>query len=315
MAKVSVITPAYNVAAYIGAAIESVAAQTVGDWEMLVVDDGSTDGTAAVATAYAARDSRIQLIRQANGGISAARNRALAVARGEYLAILDGDDIWEPSFLEAQLAVFAREPAVDIVTGNGWFLGGSRHGLAARPSPDPRPHPTLATILADETSVFIMSVMRRRVYETVGGFDETLRTNEDYDFWLRAAAAGFRFHRNDEPLGHYRRRDDSLSANDVRMLTGILIVFDKTRPVLADRPAELQILERQVARFKRERHAAAARVALTSGDGGGAATHLSALYDHGGGVMMKIASVAARWTPRLLARAYQMKRARQQAAS
>lgn len=314
MAAVSVIMPAFNVAPYIGAAIESVQAQTCADWELLIVDDGSTDDTAGIARDCAARDARVRLLQQPNAGISAARNLALREATGDFLAILDSDDLWEPGFLAAQLAIFERCPDVDIVTGNGWFLGGRRHGLPARPYPDTRPQPTLASILEDEESIFIMSVMRRRVAEALGGFDESLRTNEDYDFWLRAALAGFRFMRNDEPLGHYRRRDDSASASDIRMLTGILLVFDKLRPLLADRPAERRIAEAQVARFEREQLAARAREALNTGHVDAAAGHLADLYRHSGGAAIKLASVMARWTPRLLARAYQLRRARQGAA-
>ena len=307
--------PAYNVAPYIGAAIESVIAQTEPDWELLIVDDGSTDRTAGVVRAYAQADSRVRLLTQANAGISSARNHALRSADGDFLAILDSDDLWEPGFLAAQLALFRQHPDVDIVTGNGWFLGGTWHGAPARPWPDARPQPTLASILADEEAVFIMSVMRRRVHETIGGFNETLRTNEDYEFWLRAAAAGFRFLRNDEPLAHYRRRGDSLSSSDVRMLTGILVVYGNIRPLLAERPAERQILERQVARFERERHAASARQALQAGDAAGASFHLARLSEQGGGYRMKVASCLARWTPGLLVRAYEFRRTRQRAAS
>jgi glycosyltransferase involved in cell wall biosynthesis len=315
MAKVSVIMPAYNVAGYIGAAIGSVQAQTVADWELLVVDDGSTDSTPDVVQESASRDPRIRLLRRSNGGIAAARNTALRVSTGEFLAILDGDDLWAPRYLAAQLDIFSRRPEVDIVTGNGWFLGGRRNGRPARPWPDNRPHPTLAGILADEEAVFIMSIMRRRVYERVGEFDERLRSNEDYDYWLRSAVAGCTFHRNDEPLSYYRRRDDSVSSSEVRMLLGILVVYEHTRPLLADFPTELAILEAQVARFQRELHAAEARAALDAGNGAVAATHLSALYDQGGGAKIKLASMMARWAPRLLARAYQLRRGRQEAAS
>src|SRR6185503_4285049 len=134
------------------------------------------------------------------------------------------------------------------------------------------------TILADETSIFIMSVFRRRVYDGIGGFDEALRSNEDYDYWLRAAMAGFTFWRNDRPLCRYRRRDDSVSAVEITMLAGILRVYAKLRPLLIGRPAELQSLDAQVARFERESLAAQARVALTAGDVATAAGHLSALY-------------------------------------
>lgn len=315
MAKISVIMPAYNVAAYIGAAIESVIAQTVADWELIIVNDGSTDATAAVVEAFAATDPRVRLLHKDNGGISTARNHALRQAGGELLAILDGDDLWEPNYLERQVDLFERHPDIDIVTGNGWFLGGRQHAMPARPWPDRRPQPTLATILGDETSIFILSIMRRRVYDTIGGFDETMRSNEDYHFWLRAAVAGFRFLRNDEPLGHYRRRDDSVSASDLRMLNGILVVYDKIRPLLSDRPEELRIANAQVARFERQRLAEQAKIALGNGNVAEAAERLDALYEHGGGVGVKLASLMARWTPGLFSRAYQFRRARQEAAS
>jgi glycosyltransferase involved in cell wall biosynthesis len=308
--------PAYNVAPFIGAAIESVIAQTMSDWELLIADDASTDSTTSIVQAYSTRHPRVLLLRhQVNGGISVARNRALRQATGDFLAILDSDDLWEPNYLAAQLAILSAHPDVAIITGNGWFLGGRRHGLPARPWPDSRPQPTLPGILADEASIFIMSIMRRGVYDAIGGFDEELRSNEDYLFWVRAAIAGFRFIRNDEPLAHYRRRDDSVSASDVRMLAGALLVYEKIRPLLAGRPVELRIVERQIARFERDRLAAKARDALNAGHVDVAADHLSALYAHSGGAIVKLASVMARWTPRLFSRAYRMRRARQEAAS
>jgi glycosyltransferase involved in cell wall biosynthesis len=315
MATVSVIMGGFNAAPYIGAAIESVQSQTFTDWELVVVDDGSTDSTAEIVAAFAAGDARVRLIRQTNKGISAARNRALSEATGAWLALLDSDDLWEPRFLEAQLAIFARHPEVDIVTGNGWFLGGPHHGLPARPWPDTRPAPTLASILADETAIFIMSIMRRRVYTALGGFDEALRTNEDYEFWLRAAARGFVFIRNDEPLGHYRRHRDSLSASDTRMVTGIVRVYEKMHAALADRPDERQIAAAQLHRFQRQQLAVQARDALEAGEAGLAVERLNALYAHGGGTFVRIAGIVARWAPKLVSRAYQLRRGRQEAAS
>lgn len=309
MATVSVIMPAYNVAPYIGEAVESVQSQTFADWELLVVDDGSTDATAEIVRKYARNDARITLLQKANGGIATARNMALVRSTGQFIAILDSDDVWEPSYLSEQLAIFAARPETDIVTANGWFMGSRLDGELARPFPDSRPQPTLLTILSDETSIFIMSIFRRRVYETIGGFDEAFRTNEDYDYWLRAAIAGFRFWRNDRPVCHYRRRDDSVSAVDVRMLAGILRVYGKLRPLLADRPEEARALEAQVARFERESLAAHARMALTAGDVATAANHLSALYAQGGGPAVGVASFMARHMPKLLARAYQLRRA------
>lgn len=302
--------PAYNVAPYIGEAIESVLQQAFTDFELLIVDDGATDGTGDIAELYASRDARIRVIHQRNAGISAARNHALRLAESPIIAILDSDDAWHPAYLQTQMAVLQARPDVDVVTGNAWFLGGPLNGCTARPWPDSRPAPTLAEMLADETSVFIMCIFRRSVAEEVGFFDEGLRTNEDYDFWLRAACAGFTFHRNDRPLGYYRRRDDSLSASELRMLPGILQVFRKLRPSLLNRPFELSILDTQIARFETEQVAAEARCAIEMGDFAAASRHLDRLHGRRGGTALRVARLMARWTPALLSTMYHARRAR-----
>jgi glycosyltransferase involved in cell wall biosynthesis len=310
MPAVSIIVPAYNVAPYVGPALDSVLGQTFADFEALVIDDGSTDQTPAIIRQYAERDSRIRVFRQPNGGISSARNHGLRNASAPLIALLDSDDMWLPEFLATQVEDLGKHPEVDIVTGNAWFLGSHRDGQPARPTPDTRPGPDLRTIVADETIIFIMSVFRRRVYETIGGFDERLRTNEDYDFWIRAAVEGFVFARNDTPLGYYRRREDSLSASELRMLRGIIRVYDKTRPAVLDRPAVLATLDAQLARFESERLAAEARNAIETGDFAAARDHLAALYARRGGAFLALARFMAQWSPGLLARAYRLRRAR-----
>ena len=307
MPGVTVLMPAYNVEAYIADAIGSVLAQTFPDFELLVVDDGATDQTAAIAETFVRRDSRVRLVRKTNGGLSSARNAALRHSTAPVIAILDSDDLWDPQFLAAQIAILAERPEVDIVSGNARNLGGSAHGRPVRPSPDPRPAPGLLEILADEEAIFIMSVFRRRVYEVVGDFDETMRSNEDYDYWIRAAIAGFRFARNDRPLGWYRRRDDSLSASDARMLRGILRVYTKVAPLLSGNPAAARILERQVARFETERVAAEARDAIRAGDFVVARERLNALRQRRGGAAVRLAAVLAQWSPRLLAHAFRVR--------
>lgn len=259
--RVSVIMPAYNVAEFIGIAIDSVLAQTFSDLELIVVDDGSTDETASIVQQRQAADGRglVHLIRQSNQGLAAARNAALAVAKGECFALLDSDDLWEPSFLASQMSVLDRDAGVAIVTGNARYIGGPEHGAPVRPHPDPRPDPNLRTILGDERAVFIMSVFRRSVFDRIGGFKPKFRTNEDYDFWLRAASAGFRFVRNSAPLAGYRIRAESLSADEVRMLRGILAVYADARPMLPVGSIERSTLDRQVRRFQAELFAALAR--------------------------------------------------------
>ena len=313
MPSVSVIMPAYNVEPYVRGAIRSALAQTYTNFEVIVVDDGSRDGTADAVREASKEDSRVRLVQQPNRGLAGARNTALRAARGEYFALLDSDDLWEPQFLAEQMAVLEARPDVDIVTGNGWYLEGPRHGEVARPSPDPRPEPCLASIIGDERAVFIMSVVRRRVYTSIGAFDEEMRSNEDYDFWLRAAVAGFTFARNDRPLGHYRVRADSLSASDVRMLRGILHVYRKLRPLIAHRPAEMAILERQIARFETELLAAEARLAIEIADFEAAREHLGALHARRGGAALGLARLLARWSPKTLKRVLRLRKPRPQA--
>jgi glycosyltransferase involved in cell wall biosynthesis len=310
MPLVSVIMPAYNVEPYVGDAIRSALAQTFTDFELVVVDDGSTDGTANVVKDLARQDRRVALVQQANCGLAGARNSAMRAARGEYFALLDSDDLWDQQFLETQVALLESRPEVDIVTGNAWYLGGPNHAQVARPYPDPRPDPSLASIIGDEWSVFIMSVFRRRVYTAIGPFDESMRSNEDYDFWLRAAIAGFTFARNDRPLGHYRVRTDSLSASNVRMLRGILHVYTKLKPEIAGRARELQILERQVMRFEGELLAAEARLAIEIADFKAAQEFLGALHQRRGGVSLGLAHFLSRWAPSMLPRALRLRRSR-----
>ena len=311
MPAVSVIMPAYNVDQYIDAAIGSVRRQTFTDLELIIVDDGSVDRTYDVAQRHVQEDSRLRLVHQENGGLSAARNTALRHSSAPIVAMLDSDDLWTPTFLEKQVGILTANPSVDIVTTNSWILGGARDGEVARPYPDPRPTPDLVSILADELAVFVMCVFRRRVIDVIGNFDESLRTNEDYDFWVRAALAGFRFTRNDMPLGYYRQRADSLSADDMRMLRGILRVYAKNRPALLYYHPALEILDLQIKRFQAELIAAEARHAMDTQDFKSAQERIAEL--DGGGAKLGLVKMMSRWTPGLLWKAYQMRRNRKQA--
>jgi glycosyltransferase involved in cell wall biosynthesis len=297
--RVSVIMPAYNAEAYIAQSIESVLAQTCTDYELIIVNDGSTDGTAAMVDGYVrARPDKIRVITQTNRGLAAARNAAMREAAGRIFALLDSDDEWAPAFLAEQLRILDAEPDVEIVTGNAYNRGGREDGRTARPFPDPRPAPGLLEILADETAVFVMAVFRRQVADAIGGFDEDFRTNEDYDFWIRAARAGFRFRRNPRPLGWYRRHAASLSANDVRMLTGILRVYRKTLAGVPSGSPAVAIIERQIARFETERVAAQLRAAVADGDATAAAAFADALRARRGGWLLGALSLALHHAPR-----------------
>jgi glycosyltransferase involved in cell wall biosynthesis len=305
---VSVITPAWNAAAHLRETIASVRAQTFVDWEWLIVDDGSTDETVAIVEESVAADPRIRLLKQSHAGPSTARNLAMAAAAGRYCAFLDSDDVWYPEFLQAQVDVFSRHPDTGLVTGNGYFLGGPFDGRPARPLAAGRAVLTLRDLIEDECSVFIMTVFRREIFETIGGFDEAQWTSEDYDFWLRAALAGFVFRRNPRPLGRYRVRGDSLSRNRIRMIRGILQTFAKTRPHCPAGTAVRSLLDAQVRRWESELLLEEGKEALERRDYSGAARRLRALRARGGSRLVGLTAWLAEHAPPAAVLVYRIRR-------
>jgi glycosyltransferase involved in cell wall biosynthesis len=264
--RVTIITPAYNAQRSLAATLDSALRQTVPDFELIVVDDGSTDSTVTVAESYAARDPRVRVIRQPNGGSAVARNTAIRAARGELFALLDSDDLWMPDFLARQLAILSEHPDIDIVSANAVNLGGVLDGTPLKPVSDGWAPVSLLDLIEVEDSVCIMTVFRRRVVERTGGFDPCVRDNEDYDLWLRAACAGCAIAFNARPSAYYRRHSDSKSANEVRMLAGIVGVLENARALCASRPKEVAAINRQIARFDRRRLLVTGRTALVRGD-------------------------------------------------
>jgi teichuronic acid biosynthesis glycosyltransferase TuaG len=249
---VSIITPAYNAEAYLPETIASVLAQSLTNFELLIVDDKSTDGTLGLARAFACRDARIKVIASPeNQGQPTARNFAMRQARGQFFALLDSDDVWQPSYLQEQMSVFEQIGDAAVVTANAINRGGPLDGRPLWPVTSGLRRLTLRDILSAEDSVCIMSMFRRQVFETIGGFDSRWRASEDYHFWVRAAHAGFVVIRNARPLAFYRRRPDSESSNDRRMLRGIIPMFKEIEQLCADRPVERAEVRRQIAAFRR----------------------------------------------------------------
>jgi len=304
---VTVITPAYNAARFLADTIESVRRQTFHDWELVIIDDGSTDETVAIVERYAAADDRIRLLKQPNAGPSAARNHGMRAARGRYFAFLDSDDQWMPEFLEHQLDVFARYSDTSLVTANAFYLGGPQNGQPRRRLSNGNAVLTLEDIIKNDSAVFIMTVFRREVFERIGGLDEGQWTSEDYDFWIRAALAGFVFRVTTKPLALYRRHEGSLSADSARMLRGILYTYDKTRHACpAGTPARMA-LDRQIARFERELLLVEGKQALERRDYQTAADRLNALRGRGAGTLIGVTAWLAEHAPAAALLAYRLR--------
>ena len=224
---VSVIIPAYNVAPYIAEALESLFAQTRRNFEAIVINDGSTDETEEKLGPY--RD-RIVYIKQKNGGVMAARNAGLRVARGRYVALLDGDDLWAPKFLETLVGMLESDESLSVAYPNAVFLGSPNYSGRLYQEVFPATEPvTFDRVLQRKCHIFGSLVMRREALDDVGLFDETLEGQgaEDFELWLRMLQRGHRFKFTTESLAKYRWRHDSLSNTGIGSLSCLISVYEK----------------------------------------------------------------------------------------
>lgn len=183
MPNVSVIIPTHNRRDFVREAIASVLAQTYQDFELIVVDDGSTDGTADAVREFPST----RYIFQENRGVSVARNRGVEMSRGTLLAFLDSDDLWQPQKLAMQVAFFALHAEAQICQTEEIWL---RNGV--RVNPGHKHRKPSGDIFSRSLQLCLVSpsavMMRREFFERMGGFDESLPACEDYDLWLRIAA-------------------------------------------------------------------------------------------------------------------------------
>src|SRR5450755_935243 len=214
--RVSVIIPAHNSAVTLPETLASVLAQTYDDWDCIVADDASTDDTLVVAQAAG---PRVRSVHSAtNVGPAGARNLAIGHAGGELLAFLDADDVWEPEYLERQVAAFdAAGPRVGVVAANAYFLTAAGRAGLTYAEVHGRAANVGLTELLRSNRIFISALVPKAVVDEVGGFSTECWGSEDHDLWLRVVQAGYRVIATDEPLVGYRVRDASVSANALSM--------------------------------------------------------------------------------------------------
>ncbi len=240
---VSVVIPAYNAARLIVPTLDTVRAQTFQGYETVVVDDGSTDGTAEVAQAYFARHTMHgRVLRQDHRGVSAARNAGIRAAAGTYVALLDSDDLWYPEKLAEVMVEFERRPEADLIchdeniTRNNQLVRVSRRRL-------PRGDAYEALLFHGNVLSPSATTVRRDAALALGGFDERAeyQTVEDYDFWMRfSRERAIRF--MNRVLGEYVLHEESASRRTVyhhvaleRMLQDHLTAYLRVRSDLATR--------------------------------------------------------------------------------
>lgn len=247
----SIIVPADQAADTIARTLESVIRQTRQDWEAIVVDDGSRDDTAILAARIAATDPRIRLVRQANCGAAAARNRGLSEARGAWTLFLDADDMIDRRYLARMHRRLRVRPQADAVACAHVRL--DARGVVIARQPVPRLDRDALAHCRRGPPVAIHAVLgRTALLRDLGGFDATLATNEDWDLWLRMAQAGVRFTIERRALAQYRCTPASLTRNGEQML----------RDMQADTPLAGRL--RRLAVCERRRSAAHAQAADTA---------------------------------------------------
>ncbi len=224
---VSVIIPAYNVAPHIAEALDSLFAQTWRDFEAIVINDGSTDETEERIASYC---DRIVYMKQKNSGVMSARNAGLRAARGRYIALLDGDDLWAPRFLETLVGMLQSDASLSVAFPNAVFLGSPNFAGRLYQEVFPVVEPvTFDCVLRRECHIFGSLVMRREALDDVGLFDESLKGQgaEDLELWLRMLQRGHRFKFTTESLAKYRWRRDSLSNTGIGLLSCVISVYEK----------------------------------------------------------------------------------------
>ena len=215
----SIIIPCFNAATTLPETLASLQAQTLTDWEALLIDDGSSDATREIIAQAALADPRLHLLRNPRKGPSAARNHGVTQARGEIIAFCDADDLWAPQKLACMAALFGRPDADAAFARIGFFRDRLEDAQAF--STVPQGALSVATLLG-ENPVCTMSnlCIRKTSFAASGGFDETLVHNEDLEWLIRLAGAGAQIVGHDETLVWYRNNAFGLSADFGAMRAG-----------------------------------------------------------------------------------------------
>lgn len=235
--RVAVIIPAYGVAHLVSDSITSLKKQDFQAWEAYIIDDGAPDDVAAAVAPHLS-DPRIHFLSTNNNGVSAARNHAIRASSAPYIALLDGDDLFRPDYLESMVPVLDANPDVSIVTCNARKFGAVTKDInVVGPQQNRGRTGNLADLLAERFNIYIGSLFRRADFDRVGGFDEGMSHSEDFDLWVRLLMNDSKVFYVDRVLCDYRVRSDSASTDYLKLLRGKLRTYDKVLTAIPDSPA------------------------------------------------------------------------------
>jgi glycosyltransferase involved in cell wall biosynthesis len=305
--SVSVVIPAYNCAAYIAEALDSVFAQTFKDFEVVVVNDGSPD-TEDLERALEPYRGRVVYLRQENRGVSAARNTGIRAARAPLVAFLDADDLWEPSYLEEQVTAMREDRTLAVRYPNTLIFGDAPQ--AGKTFMDVNPsegEATIEALMTQRCTVGNSVMARRESVINAGLFDEELKRSEDFDLWLRILAGGGRVGYTRRVLARYRRYAGSLSSDPVEMASDIVRVFDKAERTLGLSESQRAVLSRERERFRAGLRLQEGKRAFVRGDSRAALDALGEANRFLRSRKLSLAMLLIKIAPGLLLRAYDLR--------
>jgi glycosyltransferase involved in cell wall biosynthesis len=303
----SVIVAAYQVADVIGEALDSIRSQTLTPIEVIVCDDGSTDGLEQALGPYR---GEIVFVQKENGGEASAKNAAAARARGDFITILDADDVYLPGRLEALAELAQLRPDLDILTTDAMLVV---NGAAIRRNYDR----TWRFEVTDQRQailrrnfVFGHAAVRRARFVEHGGFDESILWATDWELWLRMILAGSAVGCVDEPLALYRLRETSLTAQRRDLLLGKLATLEKARDNPHLREDERQVLGSSLRSYRRDLSLLELRAAAAGGEAGVSRRALALLRARGLAARPRLETAAIAVAPRLAGRLLRRRDAR-----
>lgn len=246
MPRFSIVVPAYESESTIAETLDAIVVQTFGDWECVVVDDGSTDGTLRIASAYATGHPRIRVVHQDNQGTAGAYNAGVSSATGEFVALCSADDILLPEHLSRMSAFIDSEDGYDIYSSNGYlWWPGERRELCYRLGLGETVHSFDLRDLIKECFFSVGATYRRDLFAEVGGYRVGVY-GEDYDFWLRALASGARHRYLPEPLAVHRLSRTQKSARIETVLRSDIRLVSDLRRDFQLSPADSRAVENKI---------------------------------------------------------------------
>jgi glycosyltransferase involved in cell wall biosynthesis len=297
---VTVVIPAYNASRYIAQALDSVKAQTFSDYEVIVVNDGSEDREELERILHS-HPLPIIYLSQENRGVSAARNAAIKIGRGEFYAQLDSDDQWKPNYLEVQLGILNDNPDIALIYPNATIIGdGATSEMEFMEKSPSEGEVTFEALLQQKCIVMTSVTARMNVIREAGMFDESIRSCEDFDLWLRIVKNGGRILYHRRPLVLYRRHEGSLSSDRVWMTRHLLAVYEKSAGAFKLTPAETEILNKQITSTRAMLRLFEGKRALTTGGASAALVYFKEANEHLRSPKLSLVIVLLRHLPRLV---------------